>query len=105
MLTNIFNQLFIEGENNQLFVYIHLEKLSGKKASKILDSYVKNFKQYDFEKINVSFWDVNIPGEHLSSYRKTSDKAIAKILKGFKFIDSFYDFKQNQKQISEPQVV
>jgi hypothetical protein len=105
MLNNIYNQLFIEGENNQLYIYIHLSDLCEKRASKILDKYVENFKNHDFEKINVSFWDVNIPGEHLSSFRKTSDRAIGKILKGFKYIDSYFDFRENQKVIAEPKLI
>ncbi len=105
MLNNIYNQLFIEGENNQLYIYIHLNELCEKRASKILDKYVQNFKKCDFEKINVSFWEVSIPGEHLSSFRKTSNQAIGRILKGFKYIESYFDFRENQKVIAEPRLI
>jgi hypothetical protein len=105
MLNNIYNQIFIEGENNELYIYIHLNELCEKRASKILDKYIQNFKKYDFEKINVSFWDVSIPGEHLSSFRKTSDQAIGRILKGFKYIESYFDFRENQKVIAQPRLI
>lgn len=105
MLNILYNQLFIEGENNQLFIYIHLNELCEKRASRILDKYVESFKHHDFEKINVSFWDVNIPGEHLSSFRKTSNMAIGRILKGSKCIDSYFDFRENQKVIAEPRMI
>ncbi len=105
MFNTLYNQLFIESENNELFIYIHLDKLCEKKASLILDKYVENFKKYEFEKINVSFWNVNIPGEHLSSFRKKTNAAINRILKGFKVINSYYDFKINLKVIAEPQLI
>lgn len=105
LLNNLYNQMFIEGEDNQLYIYIHLNEFCEKKASRILDKYVENFKKYDFEKINVSFWDVNIPGEHLSSFRKTSNQAIGRILKGFKCIESYFDFRENQKVIAQPRLI
>jgi len=105
MVTRIYHQLFIEGENNQLFIYIHLNELCEKEASIILDKYINSFKKYDFEKINVSFWNVNMPGEHLSSFRKTSNQAIAKILRGFKYIDTYFDFKLKHKVIEQPQLI
>ena len=105
MLRNQYNQLFIEGENNQLYIYVHLNELCEQQASKILDKYVENFKKYDFEKINISFWNVNMPGEHLSSFRKTSDIAIGKILRGFKCINTYFDFRQNQKVIAQPALI
>lgn len=105
MLNNIYNQLFIEGENNQLFIYIHLNDLSERSASRILDKYIENFKHHDLEKINVSFWDVNISGEHLSSFRKTSNLAIGRILKGYKCIESYFDFKDNLKVVTEARLI
>jgi hypothetical protein len=105
MANDIFNQLFIEGENNQLYIYIHLKLFDEKKAAKILDKYVDSFKRHDFEKIYVLFWNVSFPGEHLSSFRRTSNVAIGKLLKGFKYINSFYDFKNQSRLISEPQLI
>jgi hypothetical protein len=105
MFSSVYSQLFIEGENNHLYVYIHLKALCADMVSEILDKYIKCFKKYDFEKMHISFWNVNLPGEHLSSYRKTSNRAISKILRGFKHIDSCYDFRKKQKVIPLPQVV
>jgi hypothetical protein len=105
MVNNIYNQLFIEGENNQIYIYIHLDELCEKIASKVLDKYIKSFKSYDFEKINLSFWDVCIPGEHLSSYRKTNNEAIGRILKGSRCIDACFDFRNSEKVINEPRSI
>ncbi|MCI0450603.1 MAG: hypothetical protein L0Y79_12625 [Chlorobi bacterium] len=94
------NQLFIEGENNQLFVYVYLQELTKRSASKILDHYVESFKNLDFEKIYVSFWSRGISGEHLSKFLKTSDKVIARMLKGIRHIETCFDFKKNLKVIN-----
>jgi hypothetical protein len=99
------NQLFIEGENNRLYVYVYLNEFKKTNASKILDNYIDTFRGLDFEKIYVSFWNKGVPGEHLSTFRKTSNRAIGKILKGMKYIDSYFDFKENLKVINSPRLV
>ncbi len=101
------NQIFIEGENHQLYVYVHLDKFKFKKreASKIMDIYIRNFAGDDFEKINILFWDKNLAGEHLSLFRKTCNEAIGRILKGARCMVSCFDFKENSKIINNPQVV
>lgn len=100
-----FNQLFIEGENNQVFVYVYLNNLCTRDALKVLDRYVKNYKNYDFVKINILFVNVLIPGEHLSTYRKTKCDAIRRILKGFKLIEGHFDYSRNEKVINEAQLI
>jgi len=99
------NQLFIEGENNHLYVYVHLNEFKQTTASKVLDNYIEAFRGLDFEKIYVSFWNRGVPGEHLSTFRKTSNKAIGRILKGMKCIESYFDFKENLKVINKPRLV
>ena len=96
------NQLFIEGENNNIFIYFHLENFKAVSASKVLDSYIETYKKYDFERLNISFCNTGVPGEHLSTFRKTGDKALGKLLKGIRCIDAHFHFKQNEKVISRP---
>ncbi len=99
------NQLFIEGEDNKLYIYVHLQNFRRTNASRVLDSYVEAFKDRDFDQIVVSFWNTGVPGEHLSTFRKTSNKAIAKILKGIKFIDAFFQYKDNYRMVSKPKLI
>lgn len=104
-MNNTGNQLYIEGENNRLYIYVHLQNLKRMTASRILDSYVEAFRDRDFEEIRVSFWNMGVPGEHLSTFRKTSNKAIGRILKGIKYIDTFFQYKDNVKKIYKPKLV
>jgi hypothetical protein len=99
------SQLFIEGENNRLYIYVYLHQFKIGTASKILDNYIETFKDKEFEKIYVSFWNKGVPGEHLSTFRKTSNKAIGRILKGIKYIESYFDFNENLKVINKPRSV
>lgn len=99
------NQLYIEGENNRLYIYVHLRNLRKMTASRILDSYVETFRNRDVDEICVSFWNMGVPGEHLSLFRKTSNAAIGKILKGIKYIDTFFDYKDNIKRIEKPRLI
>jgi hypothetical protein len=96
------NQLFIEGENKDIFIYFHLEKFRTVSASKVLDNYIEIYKDADFNRINISFCNKGVPGEHLSTFRKTRNMAIGKILKGIRCIDAYFHFKENQKVISKP---
>lgn len=96
------SQLFIEGENNSLFVYFHLQDFRINRATEILEKYVENFKELDFDRINISFCNKGVPGEHLSDYRKTNNQAIAKILKGIKCITAHFHFKDNIKVVNRP---
>lgn len=96
------SQLFIEGENNNLFIYFHLHDFKINRASEILEKYVENFREQDFEKINISFCNKGVPGEHLSQYRKTNNRAIGKILKGIKCITAHFHYKDNVKIINKP---
>jgi len=104
-MNNTGNQLYIEGENNRLYIYVHLHNLKPMTASRILDSYVEAFRDRDFEEICVSFWNMGVPGEHLSSFRKTSNAAIGKMLKGLKYINTFFDYKGNVKRIEKPRLI
>lgn len=99
------NQLYIEGENNNLFIYFHLKNFSIVKASEVLDKYVEAFKDRDFDNINISFCNKGVAGEHLSTFRKTSNQAIGKILKGIKFMDACFNFKDNLKVINKPKQI
>ncbi len=96
------SQLFIEGENNNLFIYFHLHDFKLNRASEILEKYAENFRKLDFEKINISFCSKGVPGEHLSQYRKTNNRAIAKILKGIKCITAQFHYKDNVIVINKP---
>jgi len=99
------NQLFIEGENNNIFIYFHLENFKVVSASKVLDSYIETYKNYDFDKLNISFCNTGVPGEHLSNFRKTGNKAIGKLLKEVRCINAYFHFKQNEKIISRPKKI
>ena len=99
------NQLFIEGENNNLFIYFHLHDFKIHRASEILERYIETFKKSDFEKLNVSFFNTGLPGEHLSTFRKTNDRAIGKILKGIKCISAYFHYKENVKVINKPKLI
>ncbi len=98
-------QLFIEGENNDLFIYFHLQEFKTKHASDILEKYIEAFRERDFDKINISFCNKGVPGEHLSTFRKTNNIAIGKILKGIKCISAYFHFKDNIKIISRPKAL
>lgn len=104
-MTSQANQLYIEGEDNKLYIYVHLENFRRVNASKVLENYVEAYKNRDFDQIVVSFWSTGVPGEHLSTFRKTSNKAIAKILKGIKFIDALFHYKDNYQMISKPKLI
>ncbi|MEO8513842.1 MAG: hypothetical protein ABI543_09800 [Ignavibacteria bacterium] len=93
------NQLYIEAENNRLFVYIHLQNLRPLRASRIFDNYIEAYREKDFEEICVSFWNIGIPGEHLSTFRRTNNLVIGKILKGIKYIDAYFHYRDNVKKI------
>lgn len=95
-------QLYIEGENNNLFIYFHLQDFKIKHAGKILESYIDNFRDHDLEMINIAFYDKGLPGEHLSTYRKTNNTALAKIFKGIRCITAYFHYKNNEKVINEP---
>lgn len=99
------SQLFIEGENNCLFIYFHLHDFKINRASQILERYVENFREHDIEKINISFCNRGVPGEHLSQYRKTNSRAIAKILKGIKCISAHFHYKDNVMVINRPKAI
>jgi hypothetical protein len=99
------NQLYIEGENNDLFIYFHLQDFKIRRASEILEMYIETFKGRDFEKINISFYNKGLPGEHLSTFRKTNNHAIAKLLKGIKCISAFFLYKENVKVINKPRFI
>jgi hypothetical protein len=99
------SQLFIEGENNNLFIYFHLQDFKINRASEILENYAENFRELDFEKISISFCNKGVPGEHLSQYRKTNNRAIAKILKGIKCITAHFQYKDNVKVINKPKAL
>ncbi|KXK48744.1 MAG: hypothetical protein UZ05_CHB002001988 [Chlorobi bacterium OLB5] len=99
------NQLYIEGENNSLFIYFHLHDFKIKRASEILENYIDNFRKHDLEKINIFFYDKGVPGEHLSTYRKTNNRALTKIFKGIKCITSCFHYKNNEKIINKPRLI
>jgi hypothetical protein len=105
IMNNTGNQLYIEGENNRLYIYVHLHNLKRMTASRILDSYVEAFRNRDLDEICVSFWNTGVPGEHLSSFRKTSNVTIGKLLKGLKYINTFFDYRGNVKRIEKPRLI
>lgn len=99
------NQLFIEGENNHLFIYFHLQDFKLNKASEILHRYIDNYREHDIEQISISFCNKGVPGEHLSNFRKTNNRAIAKILKGIKCISACFHYKENKLTINKPRAL
>ncbi|HAX49437.1 MAG TPA: hypothetical protein PK605_00925 [Ignavibacteria bacterium] len=99
------SQLYIEGEKNSLFIYFHLQDFKIRNASEILKKYIENFREHDIEKINISFCSKGVPGEHLSAYRKTNNRAIAKILKGVKCISACFQYKENITTINRPKAL
>lgn len=98
------NQLHIEGENNELFIYFHLHDFKLFRALEVLEEYISAFKSRDFEKINVSFLNTGVPGEHLGNFRRTKNEAIGKVLKGVKCIDACFHSKDNLKVFSLPKL-
>lgn len=99
------NQLYIEVENNRLFVNIHLQDLRQMTATRIFDNYIEAYREKDFDIICVSFWNIGIPGEHLSTFRRTNSIVIGKILKGIKYIDAYFNYKDNVKMIHKPRLM
>ncbi len=99
------NQLYIEGENNDPFIYFHLHDFKIGRASEILEKYIETFRGRDFEKISISFYNKGVPGEHLSTFRKTNNQAIAKLLKGIKCISAYFHFKENKRVINKPKLI
>ena len=99
------SQLFIEGEKNNLFIYFHLQDFKIHSATEILHEYIENFREQNIEAINISFCSKGVPGEHLSAYRKTNNRAIAKILKGIKCISACFHYKENRTIINKPRAI
>lgn len=99
------SQLYIEGEKDELFIYFHLRDFKLVRVFEVLDRYIDVFRNRDLDKISISFFNRGVPGEHLSSYRKTNDKAIGKLLKGIKCIDACFHFKDNIRVINKPKLI
>lgn len=98
------SQLFIEGEDNSLFVYFHLHDFSINRALEILEKYAEDFRERDFENINIAFCNMGAPGEHLSLYRKTNNRVLGRILKGIKCISAKFQYKDNLKIVNKPRL-
>ena len=88
-----YSQLFIEGEGNYLHIFIYLKDFSKKFAAKVMDSYIKKFKDNNFEGIYLTFWDKYIAGDFLRYYKYNStDKNVIKPIIGTKVFKARYDF-------------
>ena len=101
-----FDQLTIEGEGKNLYIYIYLREFSKKLASRVMDRYIKKYKDKDFEGLYLTFIDRNIAGDFLSYCRNNpTNENIIKPLAGTKVFKAFYDFNFTSKQIEDATVI
>lgn len=97
------HQIFIEGNSNKLFIYIHLTEFKKEKAIPILDYYIMRYENEDFRSLKVIFWNKVIPGEFLSMFRRNINRKCTRLLlKGASYIEASFDYLRKIKTLSNP---
>lgn len=86
-------QLFVEFEEYNVHVDIHLRNLNKKNVYSILKNYIKKYEGKEINQLCVKFWDKSVAGDYLSLVRKNSSNAyLTKPLTGIKYINAVYDY-------------
>lgn len=105
-VTNQFSQVFIEGNEHDLLIYVYLKDFSKKFASKVLNYYVRKYKDKNFKSLYMTFWDRHIAGDYLGYYKDNSSNFdIVKPLVGTRILKAQYDFGYSSKRFDEIMVI
>jgi hypothetical protein len=106
MITKQFSQMLIEDNDKNLLIFVYLKDFSKKIASKVLNYYIKKYKDKDFRGLYMTFWDTNFAGDYLGYYKDNSSNLnIAKPLVGTRILKAFYDFSSQFSGIEEITVI
>ncbi len=102
MLTNN-SLIFIEGKQNQLFVYVYLRDFKMEKALTTLDFYIPRYENKDFKKIKIFCWNRCVPGDFLSMFRRNINRRCTRLLlRGARYIEASFDYINDIKVLNEP---
>jgi hypothetical protein len=106
MIKSQFSQMLIEGNDRDLLIFVYLKDFSKKIASRVLDHYVKKYKDKDFKGLYLTFWDTNFAGDYLGFYKNNSSNLkIAKPLIGTRILKAYYDFSSRFSGIEDITVI
>lgn len=106
MTASRFSQMFIEGNDGDLQIFVYLKDFSKKFASKVLSDYVKKYKDKDFKSLYLTFWDTHFAGDYLGYYKNNSSNLkIAKPLIGTRILKASYDFTSSSGQLEDITVI
>ena len=104
--TEIYSQMFIEFDESNIHIDIHLIEFCKENVNSILETYVEKYRNKKISRLHISFWDTAIAGDYLSLYRKDSANIyLKKPLNGYKYIRAHYNYVNTRKQIGNVSIV
>ena len=105
-LNEKYSQLFIEYDQYNVHIDIHLMNFSKKNVQTIFRNYIEKYKGREINQLYIKFWDKAIAGDYLSLCRKNINETYyTKPLNGLKFICAEYNYKNTLKLIGKVSTV
>src|ERR1051326_9106326 len=99
-------QLFVEFEQYNVHVDIHISKLNKKNIYPILKNYIKKYQDKEINQLQVKFWNKSVAGDYLSLMRKNaSDSHLAKPLSGIIYLHAVYNYLNTSSEISNVSII
>jgi len=106
LIKNKYMQLFIEFEEYNVHIDIHLNHLNKKNVYPILKNYIKKYQDKEINQLCVKFWNKSVAGDYLSFMRKNaSNPFLSKPLSGIKYIHAVYDYINTSSEISNVSII
>lgn len=106
MKSNMMWQLNIENREKDIIVNVYLNNFSKSIASKILNRYIRKYKEKNCTNIQIFFWDTCIAGDYISFLQKNFDKSyLMQTIKGVKYIYAYFNFSNKIRSVYNPTVV
>src|ERR1700730_13978976 len=104
-LKNKYYQLFVEFDEFNVYIDVHLVDFCKKNANRILDNYIKKYCGKEVNSILINFWETGIAGDYLSYRRKSTSPELNKPLNGIKYIPAVYNYLNTSKEIGKINIV
>lgn len=99
-------QLFVEFEQCNVHIDIHIRNLNRESIYPILENYIKKYRDREIHRLCVKFWEKRVAGDYLSLVRKnSSDTFLTRPLSGIKYINAVHDYLNTCSEIGNISVI
>ena len=99
-------QLFVEFEQYNVHIDIHLRNLNKENVEPILENYIKKYQDREIHRLCVKFWEKRVAGDYLSLVRKNaSNTSLTKPLAVIKYINAVYDYLNTSSKIGNNSII